>query len=415
MNPLNPLFTPSAGLGLRVFLPFAAGYFLSYLYRAINAVLAPYLATELDLAPSALGLLTSIYFLTFAAAQLPLGLLLDRWGPRRVEAVLLLFAAVGAALFALSGSLTGLVMGRGLIGLGVSACLMASFKAFVLWFPTARLPAINGWILAVGGLGALTATAPVETLLPWIGWRGIFIGLALASIVVAAAVWLIVPEPATPPSAGNWREGWRGVAMVFGSARFWRIAPASVLVQAVFLAIQGLWAGPWLRDVAGLDQATTARILLAMAAGMTVGFVSLGQLAYHAAQRGIPPLVVATGGMLLFIGVQAMLLFGLGPLPLLWALFGFLGVAGTLIYAVLTQAFAPELAGRVNTALNLLVFVAAFATQWGMGALIGLWPNAAGGYAATGYHWAFGLALAAQVLGWLWLVTGRGQQSQSVG
>lgn len=408
-----PLASSAAWLGVRVFLPFAAGYFLSYLYRVINAVLSPYLAAELGLAPSALGLLTSIYFLTFAAAQLPLGLLLDRLGPRRVEAALLLFAAVGAALFALSNGLTGLMIGRGLIGLGVSACLMASFKAFVLWFPAARLPAINGWILAVGGLGALTATAPVEILLPWIGWRGLFIGLAVASMATAAAVWLVVPESVVASSADDGRAGWRGVAMVFGSAQFWRIAPASVLVQATFLAIQGLWAGPWLRDVAGLDQATAARILLAMATGMTAGFVGLGQLAYHAAQRGIPPLTVAMGGMLLFIGVQAMLLFDLGPLPLLWTLFGFLGVAGTLIYAVLTQIFPPELAGRVNTALNLLVFVAAFAAQWGMGALIGLWPNAAGGHAATGYHWAFGLALAAQLLGWLWLATGPDRQSQA--
>ena len=156
----------------RVFLPFAAGYFLSYLYRTINAVLSPRLAADLHLNASDLGLLTSVYFLTFAAFQLPLGLLLDRFGPRRVEATLLLFAAAGAGLFALGADHTDLMIGRGLIGLGVSACLMASFKAFVLWFPIARLPAINGWMMAAGGLGALAATAPVELALTLTDWRG---------------------------------------------------------------------------------------------------------------------------------------------------------------------------------------------------------------------------------------------------
>ena len=137
---------------VRVFLPFAAGYFLSYLYRTIKAVLSPYLVAELGLNAADLGLLTSVYFISFGAFQLPLGLLLDRFGPRRVEASLLLLAAVGAVLFARSHSAGELILGRALIGLGVSGCLMASFKAFVVWFPTARLPAVNGWVLAVAGI-----------------------------------------------------------------------------------------------------------------------------------------------------------------------------------------------------------------------------------------------------------------------
>ncbi len=179
---------------LRMFLPFAAGYFLSYLYRTINAVLSPHLVAELGLDATDLGLLTSVYFLTFAAFQLPLGMLLDRFGPRRVEATLLLFAAAGAGLFAVSSHATELIIGRALIGLGVSACLMASFKAFVLWFPAARLPAVNGWLLAAGGLGALVATAPVEAALRLTDWRGLFVILAGLSFAVAAALLWVVPE-----------------------------------------------------------------------------------------------------------------------------------------------------------------------------------------------------------------------------
>ncbi len=389
----------------RIFLPFAAGYFLSYLYRAINAVLSPYLVAELGLSATDLGLLTSVYFLTFAAFQLPLGVLLDRFGPRRVEATLLLFAAAGAGIFALGGGLAELVVGRGLIGLGVSACLMASFKAFVLWFPAARLPAVNGWVLAAGGLGALVATAPVEAALRLIDWRGLFAGLAGLSFAVALSLALAVPEQRrnpTPPD--DWRAQWRGVGDIFRSRAFWSIAPGSVVSQASFLAIQGLWAGPWLRDVAGLDRTMAADYLFWIAAAMVGGFLGMGQLTYRLSRHGIPPVAVAAGGMALFMLVQLALLFEWEPLLPLWVLFGFFGTSGVLNYAILTQAFPPALAGRVNTALNLLVFVAAFAGQWGMGAIINRWPAADGGYAAPGYRLAFGLALALQLLSWGWLL-----------
>lgn len=401
----SPALSSSAIL-LRIFLPFAAGYFLSYLYRTINAVLSPHLAADLRLDAGDLGLLTSVYFLTFAAFQLPLGLLLDRFGPRRVEATLLLFAATGAGLFAFGDNRTELLIGRGLIGLGVSACLMASFKAFVLWLPVTRLPAINGWIMAAGGLGALTATTPIEMALKLTDWRGVFAGLAVLSFMAAAALFLAVPERLGGGSAGGWREQWRGLVDIYRSPVFWRIAPGSVLSQAAFMAIQGLWAGPWLRDVAGLDKAATASILFWVAAAMVAGFLGMGQLAYRLSRRGAPPLVVAAVGMALFMGVQLALLLKLGPVLLLWVLFGFIGTVGTLSYAILTQAFPPALAGRVNTALNLLVFVAAFAGQWGMGAIINGWPAAGSGYAEQGYQWAFGWALAAQLATWIWLLPG---------
>ena len=391
---------------LRVFLPFAAGYFLSYLYRTINAVLSPHLVAELGLDATDLGLLTSVYFLTFAAFQLPLGMLLDRFGPRRVEATLLLFAAAGAGLFAVSSHATELIIGRALIGLGVSACLMASFKAFVLWFPAARLPVVNGWVLAAGGLGALVATAPVEAALKLTDWRGLFAILAGLSFAVAAALLWAVPERGGGVASETWRAQWRAVTGIFRSPVFWRIAPASILSQASFMAIQGLWAGPWLRDVSGLDPATAAEYLFWIAAAMVAGFLGMGQLTYRLSRLGVAPLGVAVSGMALFMLAQLALLLGWGPIGPLWALFGFFGTAGTLTYAILTQAFPPALAGRVNTALNLLVFVAAFAGQWSMGAIINRWPLDGGGYADPGYRWAFGLALALQALTWVWLLIG---------
>jgi len=395
---------------LRVLLPFAGGYFLSYLYRTVNAVIAPDLTAALALDASDLGLLTSAYFLAFALFQLPLGMLLDRFGPRRVEAVLLLFAGLGALLFAVSTERRGLIVGRALIGLGVSACLMASFKALVMWFPLQRLPAVNGWIMAAGGLGALTATAPVEALLHWTDWRGIFWGLSAATFAMAGAIYWIVPERAGAPAGGALAAQWQGLVAIFQSRIFWRIAPLATLSQGSFLAIQSLWSGPWLLDVAALPRATVANYLLLLAAAMVAGYLLIGALAYRLGRLGAPPLAVAAGGMMLFMLTQAGLVLGAVDVALpLWMLFGFFGTSGILCYAALSQLFPPELAGRVNTALNLLVFSTAFVGQWGIGAIIDYWPAAGGGYELAGYSAAFGTALGLQVLalGWFW-ISGRG-------
>ena len=178
---------------LRIYFAFAAGYLLSYLFRTVNAVISPELSRDLALNSSSLGLLTSAYFLAFGAAQLPVGMLLDRYGPRRVEPVLLGVAAVGALLFAYAESLPGLAFARAVIGLGVCACLMAPLKAIATWFPRERHASLSGWIMVAGGLGALAATTPLELALRNISWRGIFVVLAALTFVVAALIVWRVP------------------------------------------------------------------------------------------------------------------------------------------------------------------------------------------------------------------------------
>lgn len=392
---------------LKVFLPFALGYFLSYLYRVINAILAPNLAVDIGIGPSELGLLTGAYFITFAACQLPLGILLDRFGPRRIESSLLLVAAAGALVFARATTLSGLLIGRGLIGIGVSACLMAAFKAFVIWFPRQRLPQINGFQMAAGGLGALTATAPVEAALAITDWRGIFTALAVLSVLVAAAVFFYVPEQTAPGQGQRLSQQIRGIRKVLTSLDFWRIAPWSILTQSSFLSIHGLWAGPWLRDVAGFDRPAVARTLTWMAVAMVVGFSALGTAAERLSSRGLSTLLVAAGGMGLFILPQAVLLLQMTRWPVaLWVVFAFLGTAGILPYAALAQSFPPQLSGRVNTTLNLMVFLFAFFAQWGIGVIIGRWPvSTTGGYATAGYRTAFGALLVLQLFAaaWFWL------------
>ena len=394
----------SAQQKLRVFIPFALGYFISYLFRVVNAVLAPDLAASLDVGPSDLGLLTAAYFITFAAFQLPLGVLLDRFGPRKIESFLLIFAAAGAFVFSRAQSIPGLVLGRALIGFGVSACLMAAFKAFVIWFRPQQLPLINGVQMAAGGFGALTATAPVEAALGITDWRGVFFILSIVTLAVAAAVFWVVPKKKVEHNNESFKVQLQGIAGVFSSLTFWRIAPLTVMSQAAFLAIQGLWSGPWLRDVAGFERSGAAQVLLMIAAAMVIGFILIGAAAERASRLGIKPIAVAVAGMSAFMLVQlSLILEATLWARTLWVLFGIFGTTGIVPYAVLSQSFPLHLSGRVNTALNLLVFVAAFAAQWGIGAIINLWPVVTGdGYAPAGYQAAFAVMLLLQLLSLVW-------------
>jgi predicted MFS family arabinose efflux permease len=408
---ITPAQPTNIGTLVRVFLPFGLGYFVSYLFRTINAVIAPDLVRDLGINPADLGLLTSTYLLAFAAFQLPLGVLLDRFGPRRVEASLLLFAALGAFIFARAEGLTGLIVGRALIGLGVSACLMAAFKSFTLWFPPERLPLANGIQMISGGAGALAATVPVATALAYTDWRGVFLATSLLTLVAAMVVWCVVPEKELPSRSETFREQLAGIKEVFTNRTFWCIAPWAVTGQAAYLSIFGLWSGPWLRDVAGYDSMMIANTLMGVALAMICGYFIFGALATKLAHRGIRTMTVAATGMILFAITQGFLVLRvtLYP-PIIWASFGFFGAACILPYAALSQAFSKHLTGRANTGLNLLVFSAAFVAQWAIGMIINCWPvTASGNYSPYGYSVGFGIVLGLQLIAASWYYFSRKQ------
>ncbi len=388
----------------RVFLPFAAGYFISYHFRVVNAVLAPNLVADLGIGPASLGLLSSVYFIAFASFQLPLGVLLDRYGPRRTEGVLLLFAALGAFIFGRAESLAGLVAGRALIGFGVSACLMAAFKAYTVWFDRKNWPLINGCQMASGGLGALVATSPVEMLLGYTDWRTVFYLLALATLGVALLIFFVVPEQDKKPAAESLASQLGGIKEVFSSLTFWQIAPLVSLSQASFLSIQGLWAGPWLRDVIGLSRAAAAALLFWVAVSMIIGWIVSGWSAGRLAARGISLMTTTVSYLCIFIILQILVM--LVPVSwntLIWCLFGFVGVTPIIAYAALSQFFPLNLSGRVTTGVNLLVFVAAFSGQWVIGAIIEQWPiGADGSYHVQGFRYGFSLMIALQIAALVW-------------
>jgi nitrate/nitrite transporter NarK len=391
----------------RLFLPFAAGYFVSYVLRNANAVIAPELTRELTLTAADLGLLTSAYFLAFAAAQIPLGMLLDRYGPRRVEAALMLFAAAGTLLFALGETITQLAIARGLIGLGVSACLMAGLKNFSQWYPPERHAAFAGAIMVAGGLGAVTASVPLEALLPLLGWRGVFLALTALIVVITAYLFFFAADHHGGISRSTLGQQWGGVAHVFGSRRFWRFAPLTALFSGGFMAIQGLWVVPWLINVDARTRADAAGYLLAIALAMLASYLFATLFATRLIRRGITAATLLGGSML--IGWCAFLLnvAGAPPALLWWIGFGFFLSATQYVYTAVTHRFPLELSGRVSTALNLMAFVGAFGLQWGIGVIVDS-LTAEGWPAASAYRAAFALVVALQALAWIWFaVEGR--------
>ena len=259
----------------------------------------------------------------------------------------------------------------------------------------------------MGGLGALTATAPVEFALHLTDWRGVFLILAGLTVAVAILVFTLVPERAAPNGrAESLGKAIGGIGRIFASPDFWRLAPLTVMSQASMLAIQGLWSGPWLRDVAGFERAPLATVLLMIAAAMVAGFLGLGTLAERLGRRGIPTTTVAVVGMSCFMIIQLCIIFGWRSAAVpLWILFGFTATSGILPYSVLPRFFPAQLSGRVITALNMLVFSAAFSFQWGIGAIIDLWPKtAADGFALNGYRAGFGTDRALQAAALAWFV-----------
>ncbi|MEH2595104.1 MFS family permease [Bradyrhizobium sp. AZCC 1577] len=383
-----------------VFLPFSLGYYLAYLFRTINGLISGHLRADAGLGTADLGLLTSVYFLVFAAAQIPIGILLDRYGPRRVQSVLLLVAAAGAGLFATSTDFMSLLVGRAMIGLGVAASLTAGLKAIVLWFPRERVTLLNGYMIMLGSLGAVTATAPAEQLLAWISWQQLFVLLAAATGATAVLIYFLVPDRAislsTPPSHGTLKD-------VFLDRRFWRIAPLSATCVGSAWSLQGLWASPWLTDVEGLDRAALVGQLFLMSIVLSGGAWLFGTTLHRIRRKGVGTEVVLVAAAVLFIAAELALILR-APLPsvLPWSAVAIFGAATVVSFAVIAEYFPPELVGRANGALNVLHFGWAFLAQYATGLIIGQWSTQDGHASVLAYQVAFGFNAIVQITAFVW-------------
>lgn len=384
-----------------VFLPFALGHYLSSLLRNVNAVLAPQLVGALALTPGQLGLLTSAFFFAFALVQLPVGIALDRYGPRKVQLLLMLLAAGGAYLFATGQSFAQLVVARAIIGCGLGGCFMSAVKAISTWIAPKRLPSVQGYLIAVGGLGAASSTLPVRTLLQFTDWRGLFMLLGFLTVVSGLLIWLVAPRNQIAP--GTSAPTVRSVLEVYRAPAFRTTISLVLIPHAVFFGIQGLWIGRWLSDVARFPDSAVAYLLYLGMASVIFGAIAVGMITEWAGRRGIAALDVAAIGIALFLLVQIAIVCNYRPsLQTLSVLFALVGTITGIEYAIVAQSLPRELTGRAATCLNLLIFVGAFLVQAGFGQVVGLWPADSGGhYPAIAYRVAFGVLLALQLPGLL--------------
>ena len=388
----------SAPIFFTVFLPFAASYYLSYFFRTINALVSSRLTADFDLGARSLGLLTSVFFLS-AFFQVPIGVLVDRHGTRRVQSGLLLLAAFGAAVFSLGSEVWVLVLGRALVGLGAGAAVFIGFKAIATWYPPERLALMNGCYVMVGALGAVTATAPAEALLASIGWRGLFETFAFVTVICAAITFVIVPDGAKnqpAPTTSNLRDILRDI-------RLWRLAPLSTMCISTAWAFQGLWAAPWMEDVEKFDRPAIVRHLFVMAVALSLGSLALGAGAHLLRKRGVRAqdfLLMVTG---LFVAAELALILAVPTSSyLLWAIIASLGGASVLTYAILPEFFPTNMIGQANAVLSSCHIAGAFFLQYATGFVVNLWPAHGGHYPPIAYRMAFALIVILQITAIIW-------------
>jgi MFS family permease len=357
-------------LVVQVFLAFALAYFMSALIRAITATLSPSLKQEFSLGSGDLGLLAGGYFLGFALTQLPLGRWLDAYGPKRVILCFLAVAVAGCLAFAAAPNFTGLLAARILCGIGVSACLMAPLTAYRLWFkPEIQLRA-SSWMLMTGSLGMVASTLPVQWLLPQTGWRLIFVLLALlVGVAIAVLAWRLpkAPPKLAMPSEGmiaSYRVIWQHP---YVKRHFW----LGFFSYGGLMAMQTLWAGPWLVQVSGQTPAQAATGLFWLNVCMLVTFWSWGVLNPYFTKRGWHADRLLSVGMPCALVMTAVIcLMGSAASWWAWALFCMGSSFMSVALPAVGMAFPKELAGRALSFYNLVIFAGVFVVQWGMGLLI---------------------------------------------
>ena len=387
-------------VAILVFLAFAFAYFFSALVRAITATLAPTLTQEFALNARDLGLLAGGYFLGFAAIQLPLGRLLDRHGPKKVILGFLAVAVVGCVAFSFARSFSSLLAARVLCGVGVSACLMAPLTGYRRWLePTAQLRA-NSWMLMTGSLGMVASTLPVQWLMPVLGWRPLFWGLALLLLVAMAVIaWQVpawtVAQPA--PAADAARERDDGYALVWRNPYFRKMTPIGFFNYGGLVAMQTLWAGPWMVKVAGYTPLQAAGGLFWINVSMLLTFWTWGLVNPSLVRRGFGTDRLIAWGLPSSFVLLAILIIANNDLgtwtTAVFALFCMSCTFVSLAQPAVGMAFPSQLAGRALSAYNLVIFAGVFVVQWGIGLLIDGF-KAAGLAEVAAFQAAFGVFMA---------------------
>ncbi len=352
-----------------IFFVFACGYFISALLRAITATLSPLLTTDFNLTAGNLGLLAGGYFLGFASMQIPLGYLLDRHGPKKIVSSFLLIAIIGTVAFALAQSFSGLLISRILIGVGVSACLMGPLTGYRIWFADEYQQRANAWMLMVLSMGFVFSTLPVQILLPIIGWRWIFGLIAILILIVIVLTLLFIPKWGTEnnnqeTSAGSLTDVWKN--------KFFRSTiPLGLFNYGGMVAIQTLWAGPWMVRVAGYTPLESATGLFWINVTMLFAFFIFGYILPKITKLGIESMKLMKLGLpISYLSLLVIIILGENAGALHFTIYILTSIVLTLTQPAVALSFPTSLAGKSLTSFNLLIFVGTFVMQWGIGLII---------------------------------------------
>ncbi|MEZ7847761.1 MAG: MFS transporter [Polaromonas sp.] len=394
-----------------IFLAFAAAYFCSALVRAITATLSPVLTLDFNLQASDLGLLAGGYFFGFAAMQLPLGRWLDRYGPKRVILYFLSFAVVGCVAFSMASSFAWLLAARVLVGMGVSACLMAPLTGFRRWLDGPTLVRANAWMLMTGSLGMLASTLPVQWLMPLTGWRPLFWLLAMLILLCMAVIAWIVPPTSVAAATAPKEVDAASYAPVWRSRYFQAMTPLAFFNYGGLIAIQTLWAGPWMLKVAGYSPLESATGLFYLNACMLVTFWGWGMLAPRLISRGWSADRLIAWGVPLSLLALAINIAGASDTGWVgWAVFCVTSSVLGLAQPAIGMAFPPSLVGRALSALNLMIFSGVFVVQWGVGLLVDA-LQAIGLTEIASFQAAMSVFLCCSIASYAWFLRGKADNS----
>lgn len=363
-----------------LFFAFAFAYFLSALIRAVTATLSPILSAEFALNAGDLGLLAGAYFLGFATTQLPLGTWLDRFGPKRVILSFLVVAVFGCVAFSAASTFTELIVARALCGVGVSACLMAPLTGYRRWFASGMQLRANSWMLMSGSLGMVASTLPVQWLMPILGWRPLFWGLALLVMLAIGLISWAVPKWEQDHSSDVAALPAQGYGVVWAHPYFRKMAPLGFFCYGGLIAVQTLWAVPWMTKVAGYSSLEAAQALFWINVAMLCTFWFWGVINPRLARKGYHADGLITGGLPLSFIFLAIIIIAGNSIPLLvgagLALYCMSCTFVALSQPAVAMAFPPALAGRALTAYNLVMFAGVFAVQWGIGLAVDAFRSA---------------------------------------
>ena len=358
-----------------IFLVFAFGYFLSCLLRAVTATLSPVLSSEFNLNAGDLGLLAGGYFLGFATMQIPLGYLLDNYGPKKIVSAFLLIAIIGTLSFAVAQNFSGLLISRVLIGIGVSACLMGPLTGYRIWFKDKYQQRSNSWMLMVASLGFVFSTLPVQILLPFFGWRYIFFTIAGLIVICIFLLFIFLPNWKNQNStkitnkSGNLSEVW-------SNKFFQSTIPLGLFNYGGIMAIQTLWAGPWMVRVTGYTPLESATGLFWINVTMLIAFLIWGYLLPKISSSVKDAVkLIKLGLPISYIILFILIILGEKAGVFLITFYILTSIVLSLAQPAVAMKFPTNLAGKSLTSFNLLIFVGTFIVQWSIGLLIDISRN----------------------------------------